>query len=44
MSGCAAHAKTEVEVMWTNQHGTGPKTDDRLFGWLVELLIDSLTD
>lgn len=30
MSGCGKDAKTEVEVMWTNQHGTGPKTDDRV--------------
>lgn len=30
MSGCDAKAKTEVEVMWTNQHGTGPMTDDRV--------------
>ena len=22
--------KTEIEIMWTNQHGTGPKTDDML--------------
>lgn len=28
MSGCDAKAKTEVEIMWTNQHGTGPKTGD----------------
>ena len=28
MSGCDAKAKSEVEIMWTNQHGTGPKTDD----------------
>ena len=30
MSGCEAKAKTELEIMWTNQHGTGPKTDDRV--------------
>ena len=30
MSGCDAKAKSEVEIMWTNQHGTGPKTDDRV--------------
>ena len=30
MSGCHDNAKTEVEIMWTNQHGTGPKTDDRV--------------
>ena len=30
MSGCEAKAKSEVEIMWTNQHGTGPKTDDRV--------------
>ena len=30
MSGCGAKAKSEVEIMWTNQHGTGPKTDDRI--------------
>ena len=30
MSGCDAKHKTEVEIMWTNQHGTGPKTDDRV--------------
>ena len=29
MSECGKDAKnTEVEIMWTNQHGTGPKTDD----------------
>ncbi|PFX29775.1 Protein DD3-3 [Stylophora pistillata] len=28
MSGCDAKAKTEVDIMWTNQHGTGPDTDD----------------
>ena len=28
MSTCGKKANTEVEVMWTNQHGTGPKTDD----------------
>ena len=30
MSGCDAKAKSEVEIMWTNQHGTGPKTNDRV--------------
>ena len=30
MSTCGKDAKTEVEIMWTNQHGTGPKTDDRV--------------
>ena len=30
MSTCGKTAKTEVEIMWTNQHGTGPKTDDRV--------------
>ena len=30
MSGCDKKAKTEMEIMWTNQHGTGPKTDDRV--------------
>ena len=30
MSSCHDTARTEVEVMWTNQHGTGPKTDDRV--------------
>ena len=30
MSGCDKNAVTEVEIMWTNQHGTGPKTDDRV--------------
>ncbi|KAJ7350209.1 hypothetical protein OS493_037729 [Desmophyllum pertusum] len=34
MSGCDPEggdkATTKVEIMWTNQHGTGPKTDDRL--------------
>ena len=30
MSGCDKNAATEVEIMWTNQHGTGPKTDDRV--------------
>ena len=28
MSGCEEDAKTEVEIMWTNQHGTGPKSED----------------
>lgn len=29
MSECGKDAKkTEVEIMWTNQHGTGQKTDD----------------
>lgn len=29
MSECGKDAKkTEVEIMWTNQHGTGPKTND----------------
>ena len=30
MSGCDGTSKTELEIMWTNQHGTGPKTDDRV--------------
>ena len=30
MSGCEKDAQTELEIMWTNQHGTGPKTDDRV--------------
>ena len=30
MSGCDKNAATELEIMWTNQHGTGPKTDDRV--------------
>ena len=30
MSGCHEKAKSEVEIMWTNQHGTGPETDDRV--------------
>ena len=30
MSGCDKNAPTEVEIMWTNQHGTGLKTDDRV--------------
>ena len=30
MSSCDAKGKSEVEIMWTNQHGTGPKTDDRV--------------
>lgn len=28
MSGCEKEEKTEVEIMWTNQHGTGPKSED----------------
>ena len=28
MSGCSSQSKTEVDIMWTNQHGTGPQTDD----------------
>jgi len=30
MGGCDPKVKSEVEIMWTNQHGTGPKTDDRV--------------
>ncbi|XP_068712154.1 protein DD3-3-like [Montipora foliosa] len=30
MSGSNKNASTEVDVMWTNQHGTGFKTDDRV--------------
>ena len=30
MSSCDAKGKSVVEIMWTNQHGTGPKTDDRV--------------
>jgi len=30
MSGCDKNAATELEIMWTNQHGTGPKTDDKV--------------
>ncbi|KAJ7333536.1 hypothetical protein OS493_017073 [Desmophyllum pertusum] len=30
MGGCSADVKSEVEIMWTNQHGTGLKTDDRV--------------
>ena len=30
MNGCEDKAKTEVEIMRTNQHGTGPKADDRV--------------
>ena len=30
MSSCHDTARTEVEIMWTNQHGAGPKTDDRV--------------
>ncbi|KAJ7333542.1 hypothetical protein OS493_017080 [Desmophyllum pertusum] len=30
MSGCEKDSQTELEIMWTNQHGTGPKTDDRV--------------
>ena len=30
MGRCHKKAKTEVEIMWTNQHGTGPKTDDNV--------------
>ena len=29
MSDCNSNAETELEIMWTNQHGTGPKTDDK---------------
>ena len=35
MSGCDAQAKTVVEIMWTNQHGTGPKTDDRVESQII---------
>ena len=35
MSGCGKEAKTEVEIMWTNQHGTGPKTDDRVESQII---------
>ena len=27
MSGCYDKARTEVEIMWTNQHGTGQAAD-----------------
>ena len=27
MSGCYDKARTEVEIMWTNQHGTGQVAD-----------------
>lgn len=30
MSSCEKDAQTEVEIMWTNQHGTGPLTNDRV--------------
>lgn len=30
MSGCSTKTKSVLDVMWTNQHGTGPKTDDRV--------------
>lgn len=30
MSGCSTRTKSVLDVMWTNQHGTGPKTDDRV--------------
>ena len=30
MSGCEKGAETELEIMWTNQHGTGPLTNDRV--------------
>jgi len=30
MGGCQPKGKSEVEIMWTNQHGTGLKTDDRV--------------
>ena len=30
MSGCNADANTEVEIMWTNQHGTGPLSDGQV--------------
>ncbi|KAJ7333537.1 hypothetical protein OS493_017074 [Desmophyllum pertusum] len=35
MGGCSADVKTEVEIMWTNQHGTGPKTDDRVESQII---------
>ena len=28
MSGSKENAKTEVEIMWTNQHGTGTESAD----------------
>ena len=30
MSSCEKDAQTELEIMWTNQHGTGPLTHDRV--------------
>ena len=35
MSGCDANAKSEVEIMWTNQHGTGPQTDDQVESQII---------
>lgn len=35
MSGCHSKAKSEEEIMWTNQHGTGPQTDDRVETQLI---------
>ena len=35
MSGCHTKAKTEVDIMWTNQHGTGPKTDDMVESQII---------
>lgn len=35
MSGCSDKAKTEVEVMWTNQHGTGLETDDMVESQII---------
>ncbi|XP_068707487.1 protein DD3-3-like [Montipora foliosa] len=30
MSGIDPEVKTELDIMWTNQHGTGPETDDKV--------------
>ena len=35
MSSCDSKAKSEEEIMWTNQHGTGPQTDDRVETQLI---------
>ena len=30
MSGIDPEVKTELDIMWTNQHGTGPETDEKV--------------
>ena len=49
MSGCYEEAKTEVEIMWTNQHGTGRDADEYvdsqvILQYMCQPFPDPLTD